>query len=634
MLVYINNKKNFLKDVFSGQIQDIIGQQLKMKANVGTGKSERDSWKNSMQYMHMILHDEQIPNDCGVAIEFTMPQAKKKRIDFILSGYDENRNPHAIIIELKQWSEVHPLPDIETLLEAGSLQADRKVPTYFRGSLKTTVHTSYQAWSYKTLLSDFNSSIEEIPIELTCCSYLHNYEPKKNNDPLFYPHFDKYIEEAPIFCRNDAEKLQRFIKEYIKTGDDKQTLFYIENGKIKPSKSLQDSLTAMLMGNKKEFVLIDEQEIAFQKILSFADRAKKDNKKRVVIVKGGPGTGKTVVAINLLVALINSDQVVAYVTKNSAPRNVFQERLKQGTMKKRDISALFKNSGAFINSEPGDFDTLLVDEAHRLNEVSQIGPMRKGINQIREIINGSRCSVFFIDEAQKVTASDYGTVDNIKKWAREFNAKIYEEELVSQFRCNGSDGYLAWIDNTLGIRATENDDLEDIDYDFRIFDSPTELYEEIVERNKEDGKARLLAGYCWNWISKKDKTLNDIVIGDFAMQWNLADDSTYAITENSIEQIGCIHTSQGLEFSYVGVIIGDDLRFKNGEVITDFNKRAKTDSSLDGLKGPARKNDDYSLAEIDKIIRNTYRTLMTRGMKGCYVYCTDRNLAEHLRKSL
>ncbi len=634
MLVYINNKKNFLKDVFSGEIQDIIGQQLKVKANVGAGKGERDSWKNSMQYMHMILHDEQIPADCGVAIEFTMPQAKKKRIDFILTGYDENRNPHAIIIELKQWSEVHPLPDIEMLLAAGSLQADRKVQTYFRGGLVTTVHPSYQAWSYKTLLSDFNSSIDEIPIKLTCCSYLHNYEPKKINDPLFYPHFDKYIEEAPLFCRNDAEKLQRFIKQYIKKGDNKQTLFYIEDGKIRPSKSLQDSLTAMLMGNRREFVLIDEQEIAFQKILSFANLAKKDDKKRVVIVKGGPGTGKTVVAINLLVSLINSDQVVAYVTKNSAPRNVFQERLKQGTMKRRDISALFKNSGAFINSLKDDFDTLLVDEAHRLNEVSQIGPMRKGINQIREIINGSRCSVFFIDEAQKVTALDYGTVDNIKKWAKKLNAEIYEEELVSQFRCNGSDGYLAWIDNTLGIRETENEDLDGIDYDFRVFDSPSELYEEIVEKNKEDGKARLLAGYCWNWISKNDKTLNDIVIGDFAMQWNLADDSTYAITENSVEQIGCIHTSQGLEFSYVGVIIGDDLRYENGEVITDFNERAKTDTSLHGLLGPARKKDTYSLAEIDKIIRNTYRTLMTRGMKGCYVYCTDKNLAEHLKNSL
>lgn len=164
--------------------------------------------------------------------------------------------------------------------------------------------------------------------------------------------------------------------------------------------------------------------------------------------------------------------------------------------------------------------------------------------------------------------------------------------------------------------------------------APSELYEKIVERNKEDGKARLLAGYCWNWISKNDKSLNDIVIGDFAMQWNLADDSTYAITENSIEQIGCIHTSQGLEFSYVGVIIGDDLRYENGEVITDFNERAKTDKSLHGLLGKARKKDSYSLAEIDKIIRNTYRTLMTRGMKGCYVYCTDKNLAEHLKNSL
>jgi DUF2075 family protein len=458
--------------------------------------------------------------------------------------------------------------------------------------------------------------------------------PNKINDTLFSPHFEKYIEKAPLFCKTDAIKLQDFIKKYIKKGDDKQTLFKIEEGKIKPSKSLQDSLSAMLLGNQREFTLIDEQEIAYQKILAYSKMAQKDNKKRVIIVEGGPGTGKTVVAINLLVALTNLDQVVAYVTKNSAPRNVFQERLKQGAMKKRDISALFKNSGAFIEASKNEFGTLLVDEAHRLNEISQIGPMRKGKDQIREIINGSLCSVFFIDEAQKVTAQDYGSIKNIEKWAKRLNAEVYYEELISQFRCNGSDGYLAWIDNTLGIRTTENEDLNDIDYDFRVFDSPNELYAEISKKNEEDGKARLLAGYCWNWISKKNKTLNDIVIGDFAMQWNLADDSTYAITPNSIEQIGCIHTSQGLEFSYVGVIIGDDLRFENGKVITDYTKRAKTDTSLNTLKGKANKKDVNAIIEIDKIIRNTYRTLMTRGMKGCYVYCTDKSLAEHLKNSV
>lgn len=634
MLVYSGDKREFLDDVFNDQIVEKIEDCLLSRMGRTVGQSEMRSWQNSMQFMYKVLLDEEIPSDSGVAIEFNIPQTSK-RVDFILSGLDDEANHQAVIIELKQWSEVHPVHNIEALLKAGSKGVENKVETYLGRGLTETVHPSYQAWSYKTLINDFNVNVQEVPINLQPCSYLHNYTRKKIADPLFLPHFSQYIEEAPVFCKGDAAKLRSFIKRFIRKGDGLQTLFYIENGEIRPSKSLQDCLLSMLVNNKREFTLIDEQEIIYQKVLHAAKQCMVDNKKRVCIIKGGPGTGKTVVAINLLVQLINAGQIATYVTKNSAPRYVFEAKLKQGSVKQRDISYLFKNSGFFIESASNEFGTILVDEAHRLNKRTQLGPTVKGEDQIKEIINAARCSVFFIDEAQKVTAKDYGSIETIKDWAVKLGAKVIQDELISQFRCNGSDGYLAWLDNTLGIRETANLTLDDIGYDFRVIDTPMELKRLITNMNALDGKARLLAGYCWEWDSKKAGGAEvDIVIDDFSMKWNLNGDKTFAISEGSIDQVGCIHTSQGLEFSYVGVIIGDDLRFEEGRVITDLYKRAKSDKSLHGLLGPAKKNNIEAQKEIDQIIRNTYRTLMTRGMKGCFVYCTDKALAEHLKERI
>ena len=276
------------------------------------------------------------------------------------------------------------------------------------------------------------------------------------------------------------------------------------------------------------------------------------------------------------------------------------------------------------------------DEAHRLNAKSGMFH-NLGENQIGEIIHAAKCSVFFIDESQRVTLQDIGSVDEIKKWAMLENAEVREMELTSQFRCNGSDGYLAWLDNTLEIRETANPDMKEIDYDIRIVESPFEMQHLIIERNRSSrNRARILAGYCWNWLKEgvNDPEVHDIKIGDFEISWNLKNTTTFAIDEDSINEAGCIHTSQGLEFDYVGVIIGDDMRYEDGKVITDFTKRARTDQSLKGIKKLYRENPENAKEIADEIIKNTYRTLMTRGMKGCYVYCTDPKLADHLRECL
>ena len=621
MLVYDGTKTDFLRSVEQDTIAYEIEENIYQKMNRHTARNEFRAWENSLEYMYKVLNDDEIPQDAGIAIEYNIPQTSK-RVDFLISGYDERNQSNVIIIELKQWDKLSAIDGMDALVE-----------TYTGNAVRQVVHPSYQAWSYAMLITDYNQAVQEGNIDLYPCAYLHNYR-RVNNDPLDESQYEIYLEDAPAFTRGQVDELRAFIKKSVVKGDNKELLYAIEHGKIKPSKSLQESIAKMLKGNR-EFVMLDEQKVVYEEILRASRKSMQDDKKRVIIVQGGPGTGKTVVAINLLAQLTNEDQFCQYVSKNSAPRYVYQKKLK-GEMRKSSIDNMFKGSGIYTEAGEGIVDTIIVDEAHRLNEKSG-RYQNQGENQIKEIIHAGRCSVFFIDESQRVTLNDIGSVEEIEKWAKMYGAEITHMKLISQFRCNGSDGYLAWLDNALEIRETANWDMEGIDYDIQIMDSPHEVQHIILERNQtSNNRARILAGYCWNWnkVGENDSSVHDIQIGDFGISWNLKNTNTYAIDEGSVNEAGCIHTSQGLEFDYVGIIIGADMRYEDGQIVTDFTKRAKTDYSLRGIKTMYKKEPEKALAVADEIIKNTYRTLMTRGMKGCYVYCVDDRLAEYLRECL
>ncbi|MGL4327942.1 MAG: DNA/RNA helicase domain-containing protein [Tannerellaceae bacterium] len=612
MIVFQASKVEFHDAVFQNQIDAKIHEAFQYHLGRKTSPSELHSWRNSMKYMDNLLYRTDIPDDTGVSIEFQIPLTSK-RIDFILTGKNEQKRSQMIIIELKQW---------ET---ARKTNKDAIVSTYFQGRLTETAHPSYQAWSYAQLLSNFSETVENNDIDLIPCAYLHNYEPDDVINNSFY---QDYIEKAPAFLKTDASKLKEFIERYIKYGDNNDILYLIENGRIRPSKQLADSLSSMLKGNK-EFTMIDDQKLVYETALDMAAKAS-ESKKQVLIVEGGPGTGKSVVAINLLVELTQKGLVTQYVTKNSAPREVYIKLLTK-SFKKSVINNLFKGSGAFYDSESNSFDALIVDEAHRLNMKSGLF-QNKGENQAKEIIAAAKFSIFFVDDDQQIHIKDIGNKRQLEKWAKELKANVVQLKLESQFRCNGADGYLAWLDNTLQIRDTANFKLSTNEYDFQIFDNPTRLYECIKEKNKANNKSRMVAGYCWDWKSKKDKNNYDIEFPeyDFRMQWNLNEDgASWIIAENSIKQIGCIHTCQGLELDYVGVIIGEDLRYEDGKVICDISKRSTGDASIKGFKSRLKVKSDEARQEIDAIIRNTYRTLLTRGMKGCYIYCCDKNLSNY-----
>jgi DUF2075 family protein len=619
LIVYQSTKERFLEDSVNHAIEDIIADKFYERTGRYAPAPETRAWQQSLTHMAEVLWDDDLPASMGIAVEFGIPQTAK-RIDFILSGESENREPRVVIVELKQWSNSR-VSDRD-----GLIFANRGGHAEIEGT-----HPCYQAWSYAALLEGFNEAVHEGGIRLTPCAYLHNYA--RGDGVIDASRYSAYIEKAPLFLRGPVEKqkLRDFIKQNVKHGDNGDLLFRIDRGRIRPSKMLADSLVEMLKGNR-EFVLIDDQKVVYEECIAKAVKAS-ESRKQVVIVKGGPGTGKSVVAINLMVELTNRGLFSKYVSKNAAPRAVYEQKLK-GHKRKAEISAMFGGSGNFMATEPNTFDALVVDEAHRLNEKSGLyGNL--GENQVKELISAAKCATFFVDDDQIVTLKDIGHSHEIEKWAKELGAKVSHQELASQFRCAGSDGYLAWLDDTLEIKPTANQEFERGSFDFRVVESPDELYDLIAAKNRANNKSRVVAGYCWDWKSKRNPTAFDIEFPEFGFrrQWNLGSDGSLWITApDSIEQIGCIHTCQGLEMDYVGVIVGPDLVLRDGHVTTDPSGRSKQDRSIYGWKKMAKMDREGTLARVDKIIRNTYRTLMTRGMRGCYVFCTDPGLRDYFRQ--
>lgn len=615
MLIYSGLKSQFDKDVLSGMIGEKIEYAFYSRGMIHHNDSEFASWQNSLREMQHVLSTDDFPSDLQVAVEYQIPQTSK-RVDFLIGGTDSTDQEHIVVIELKQWTE------------ATKTNTDGIVTAYTGGSLKAVAHPSYQAYSYAKTIENFNATVQDESIGLHPCAFLHNYRDDKLNE-VKAPIYHEIIDLAPLYIKSEVEKLRAFIRKYIKKGPNGDLLYKIDHGRLRPSKALQDTIVSMINGNE-EFVMIDEQKIVYEAVRNLVKKSREDGQKRTVIVEGGPGTGKSVVAIQLLADLIAHDGlVVSYVTKNAAPRNVYFEKLKRGKARLNYIKTLFKGSGNFYDCSCNFHDCLIVDESHRLNAKSGLY-QNQGENQIKEIIQASKVSVFFIDEDQVVTTKDIGSVAEISYWAERLGSGLYKGEqykLSSQFRCNGSDGYIAFIDDVLGIKETANADGFDMDYDIRVFDNPCEMREALREKNEINNKARMIAGYCYEWVSKNKPELSDIILPyGFEATWNYSNTKTWAIDPGSFDQIGCIHTSQGLEFDYVGVIIGQDLRYEGGRIITDASKRAKTDQSLRGIKNCA--------IDADRIIRNTYKTLLTRGQKGCYIYCEDEALKEYLRKRL
>jgi uncharacterized protein len=615
VLAYLASKEQFLRD--APTIEDIVAAQVKKHLNLSVGPGEYQAWKNSLgNAMSNVMRDSEIPDDAAVAVEYRL-NGRKFRIDFLIAGQDGAGKESIVIVELKQWTDI----DYSELRN--------HVRTFVGGGLRDERHPSYQAWSYASHLQMYNEYVYTNQLQVNACAYLHNC---MSSEVVGAERYSEELGRAPVFIKGEIEGIRSLIRSNIKTGVDFELLRKIDASPIRPSKQLAEAVGSMLDGIE-EFVLLDEQKTVLETIVNTAVKGQVE-KKQVIIIKGGPGTGKSVISINALARVSSLRMNARYITPNMAPRAVFESKLR-GVISGGEIHDLFSGSAAYAGVKTDSFDVLIVDEAHRLKLRSQY--TKGGVNQIKEIIESSRTSVFFIDEAQKVTWQDIGEISSIEHFAKNVGAEIQYLELHSQFRCGGSDDYMVWLDNALGVQIDSESYFSNDKFEFKIVESPTELHDLIKEKNKENNKSRVVAGYCWDWVSKKDRNKYDITFPKFGFQaeWNLeSQGGEWIIKEGSIEQVGCIHTSQGLELDYVGVIVGPDLAISGHELVTDPSARAKTDRSLHGYKKEFRVNPEEATRKADELIRNTYRTLMSRGMKGCYVYFTDPVTADYFKRRL
>lgn len=623
MIIYQKTCHDFCLDAFSEgarNIANIVADSMRVKG-IGFSESSFESWKNSLPQMARVLMKASLPSDVDVSIEYKINQ-DRHRIDILIYGKDASDHKNVVIVELKQWSEVQPC------------SKPNFVHTYGGGGDSDYWHPSYQARNYAGIIENFNAYVQDNHVGMYSCSYLHNmreeYRPILDDEHLF-----PLVVTSPAFLESDEDKLASFIKKYVSKSC-KEVLYEIDRSEIRPSPKLGDMLFRVLEG-KEMFSLTDEQAIAVASIVEEARDSDEYGGRRTIVIKGKPGTGKSIVAINALGQLVKGNKEhrpinAAYFTQNAAPRLFYKKCLVSGDYRKAAIDALFKSPVCLAHASENEFGCILVDEAHRMYDWKGGIGVQKGVNLLEKAILAGKVVVFFIDEDQAVTTHDYVTIDRIKECAKRCHSKFIEgPTLFSEFRVLGGTDYIDFTRALLGYpNAGKMISYHPEQYDFKVFDSATELAQAIFQKNLEYKHCRLVAGYCYEWKSKSDYQNGpaDIVLdqGNFKAKWNMnKNDYSWLYDDNSIADVGCIHTCQGLDMEYCGVIIGRDFRYENGEVVFDPSFNAKTDNSS-GI----RKCSDPELAK--KLIRNTYEVLLTRGMRGTYVYCEDKGLRDHIKE--
>jgi len=613
MRLYAGLSQQFITDTTLNQIADKLKSAFFANFRYNPSPGEMQSWRNSLRAISQVFQYAELL-DHGVILEYQLPLTSR-RLDCMIMGRDTSNHDQAVIIELKQW---------EKCIEA---EGENEVLTWLGGVEREVLHPSAQVGQYKMYLEDYHTAFYEggEPVSLSACTYLHNYN-FHDKDVLLSDKFSYILNNYPLFSADDVDVLRDYLISRLERGEGAGVLQRVEESEYRPSKQLMDHV-GNIIKEKPEYVLLDEQLVAYDKVIACARKGFHDKKKIVILIKGGPGTGKSVIAINLMADLLLNGYNAHYATGSRA-----------FTMTLRNIigargSIQFKYFNSYMHAERDAVDVLICDEAHRIREKSESRytpkEERTGLPQIQELINAAKVAVFFIDEDQVVRPDEIGSVGHIKKYSEINDCTIFEYELEAQFRCSGSDAFVNWINNTLGIHRTANAIWTGTeDFDFRIFNSLESLEEAIIEKAQKGYKARMTAGFCWEWSKKPkaDGTLReDVKIGGFRRPWNARPEATrlakgipkatlWAHDPNGIDQIGCIYTAQGFEFDYVGVIFGEDLVYN----LDDQRWEGHPVNSGDPV---VRRSGDRFI----DLVKNTYHVLLSRGLKGCYVYFLNKD---------
>jgi len=612
MRLYAGTSEQFIHDTVQNQIAEKLKIAFFDYYRYNPSPAEVNSWRNSLRSMSQVFQYANLL-DHGVILEYQLPLTSK-RLDCLICGKDGNKEDNAVIVELKQWDK------------CDEAAGENELSTWVGGAKRDVLHPSVQVGQYKMYLEDTHTAFNtgHDPISLNACTYLHNYN-YYSDDVIFSNKYQSALNKYPLFTADDVDKLKGYLSDKLVKGDGIDVLKRIEESKYRPSKKLMDHVGNIIKG-KSEYVLLDEQLIVYDSVFTCAKKGFHDKQKTVIIVRGGPGTGKSVIAINLMADLLLKGYNAHYATGSRA----FTETLRKIIGSRGSVQ--FKYFNSYSKAEKNVIDVLIADEAHRIRLTSNSRFTRKEkkseLAQIDELLDVSKVGVFFIDDDQIVRPNEIGSVEYIKNTSEQKGCRVYEYELEAQFRCNGSDAFVNWINNTLGIKRTANviwDQHEE--FDFKILPSPLELENAIRDKVKQGSTGRVTAGFCWDWSDPDNEgnLKDDVVIGDYSRPWDARPEATklapgipkaslWAYDPNGINQVGCIYTAQGFEFDYVGVIFGEDLVYNFDKQGWEGNQSKSSDSVV------KRSGDKF----VD-LVKNTYGVLLSRGMKGCYVYFMNKD---------
>jgi hypothetical protein len=597
-----------------------IAEQMLYHTGRRAAPAELRSWERSLPILAQDLEQAGLSN-VEVLVEHHLPLTSK-RADVVLAGRNPRTGgPSYVVIELKQWSRAAAWEDDrELVLIDGYPNAPR-------------LHPVAQVRGYCDYLADFSKFLDGQPEALAGAAYLHNAVSETDVRDLYdYPQDAR----GRLFTGARRADFIEFLQDRLDpTVPGSPYADQLINSAVAPSKQLL-AVAAEEVQRREQFVLVAEQKLAHSMVLHEVERARSADRKAVVIVTGGPGSGKSVIALSLLGELARRGRTVLHATGS---RSFTQTLRRVAGVRQERVKRMFKYFNQFMDAEPNDLDVLILDEAHRIRETSvdryTKAEFRTGRRQVDELIAAARVPVFLLDEHQVVKPGELGTVAEIEMYAADLGLPVHLIELDAQFRCGGSEEYVQWVLRLLGL--TEGGPTGwpgDPSFAVQVADSPEAMEATLRAKAAEGYGARIAAGYCWPWSDPRpDKTLvPDVQIGNWSRPWNLKGDrkvgdappaALWATDPNGFNQVGCVYTAQGFEYDWSGVILGPDLVWRNGRFTT--NRDANKDPAFRN-----RKTTDN--ATFDRLVRNTYKVLLTRGMVGTILYSPDPETRDALHE--
>jgi DUF2075 family protein len=624
----------------SSEIAEILQDSFLSNFGFSPNPKEFTSWSNSLPVLAKVI-DQPKFHTAHIFLEFKMPLASS-RCDVIIVGKDKTEKPHAVVIELKQWQIVQPSAHRDQV----SINSNNHN------------HPSAQVRGYCNFLKYYYKAFTEYGIQISGCAFLHNMTDKRSINLIQEASvYGTLSREYPVYFAKDEEAFVSYLGGKVGFGGDVMAVSDITSAEVAPSTKLLDVVDQAIQG-KFEWQLLDSQLAVFNTIVSKVEQAKLSGKKFVIIVRGAPGSGKSVLAIQLLAYAARQHWRIAHATGSKAFMTVLQaktadtaDRLLRETYKvtkKRDLPvekmfSTFKNIADVGTTKENDFDLVVGDESHRLWDFRR--DKRKGNLQlsttpmVEEITRASLVTAFFIDDNQSVRAYEIGRSSYIEESADKLGIAYEVIDLDIQFRCAGSESYIDWLNYVFGygdLRSLAWQEFDD--YEFKIVTSMKEMQARLDELREEGNRCRMLAGFCWKWSlpNANDTLVYDIIdhrFGTWSAPWiekgdqyAKPKDSRYfkwATDDDYYSQVGSIYSVQGFEFDYIGVIFGEDLLWRKDNWQGDI-KKSKDHVFKRELKG----------ADVTEQLRNIYRVLLTRGMKGTFVFFLDDETRKRFEEAM